>query len=77
MIEMLKSEELVTRLGGRFKLTVLVQRRWKQLMEGARPLVDRKGRGDLEVALDEIMQEKISFDFDAAEDVTPPEEAIR
>ena len=64
MIDALKSDEIVTKLGGRFKLTALIQRRLRELvMDGARPLVDRDGRTDLEVVIEEILQEKIAPDF--------------
>ncbi len=68
MIEALKSEEIVDKVGGRFKLTALIQRRLQQLVEGARPLVERDGRTDLEIVIEEILQDKItlSFDEDAA-----------
>lgn len=67
MIEALKSDEIVAKAGGRFKLCALIQRRLVQLMEGARPLVDRDGRSDLEVAIDEVLQNKITLDFDASQ----------
>ncbi|MCB9846541.1 MAG: DNA-directed RNA polymerase subunit omega [Phycisphaeraceae bacterium] len=63
MIEALKSDELARRLGGRFKLCALIQRRLVELMDGARPLVDRRGRSDLEVAIDEILQEKVTLEY--------------
>ena len=64
MIEALKSDEIVNKLGGRFKLTALIQRRLRELViDGARPLVDRNGRTDLEVIIDEILQDKIAPDF--------------
>ncbi|MSR18954.1 MAG: DNA-directed RNA polymerase subunit omega [Phycisphaerales bacterium] len=66
MIEALKSDAIVEKLGGRFKLTALIQRRLGQLIEGARPLVDRDGRSDLEVVIDEIMQSKITIDWEAS-----------
>ncbi len=66
MIEALKSEEIVNKFGGRFKLCTLIQQRLGQLMEGARPLVDRDGRSDLEVVIEEIMQDKITLDWDDA-----------
>lgn len=69
MIEALKSEEIVNRIGGRFKLCALIQRRLVQLMDGARPLVDRDGRSDLELAIEEIVQGKIVYEFDPAADV--------
>ncbi len=65
MIEALKSDDIVNKMGGRFKLCTLVQRRLEQLIDGARPLVDRRGRSDLEVVIDEIMQDKITLDWDA------------
>lgn len=63
MIEALKSNEIAEKVGGRFKLTVLIQRRLVELLDGARPLVDRNGRSDLEVVIDEIMQDKITIDW--------------
>lgn len=63
MIEALKSDEIVNKMGGRFKLCTLVQRRLEQLIEGARPLVEREGRSDLEVVIEEIMQDKITLDW--------------
>ncbi len=66
MIEALKSDEIVDRMGGRFKLCVLIQRRLVQLMDGARPLVEREGRSDLELVIEEIVQGKIAYDFDPA-----------
>lgn len=64
MIEALKSDEIVQKVGGRFKLTALIQRRLKELIvDGARPLVEREGRTDLELVIEEIMQDKIAPDF--------------
>ncbi|MBL0926483.1 MAG: DNA-directed RNA polymerase subunit omega [Phycisphaerales bacterium] len=60
MIEALKSEEIVSKAGGRFKLCALIQRRLVQIMDGARPLVERHGRSDLELVIEEILQDKIT-----------------
>jgi DNA-directed RNA polymerase subunit omega len=76
MIETLKSDSIVDKLGGRFKLTALIQRRWAELLQGARPLIDREGRSDLELAIEEVRQEKITIDFESAGDITPPDEAL-
>ena len=59
MIETLLTDELIQKIGGRFRLTALIQRRWVQLMQGARPMVDTKGRTDMEVVLHEIIEGKI------------------
>mgnify|MGYP006276409105 CR=1 FL=1 len=66
MIEALKSDEIVQKLGGRFKLTALIQRRLAELVDGARPLVDRDGRTDFEVVIEEIVQDKITIDWEAS-----------
>ena len=66
MIEALKSDEIVHKVGGRFKLTALIQKRMIELMDGARPLVDRGHMTDLEVVIQEIMQDKIAIDYEAS-----------
>jgi DNA-directed RNA polymerase subunit omega len=67
MIEALKSDEIVNKVGGRFKLTALIQKRMFELMDGARPLIDRKdGMTDLEVVIQEILQDKIAIDYEAS-----------
>ena len=72
MIEALKSDEIVHKVGGRFKLTALIQKRMIELMDGARPLVERKsGQTDLEVVIEEILQDKIAIDYAASGLATP------
>lgn len=67
MIEALKSDEIVHKVGGRFKLTALIQKRMLELMDGARPLVERTGaQTDLEVVIQEILQDKITIDYEAS-----------
>ncbi len=63
MIEALKGEDIVQKAGGRFKLCALIQQRVRELMEGARPLVERKGRSDIEIAIEEIAQDKITLEY--------------
>ncbi|MFK7883410.1 MAG: DNA-directed RNA polymerase subunit omega [Phycisphaerales bacterium] len=72
MIEALKSDEIVQKVGGRFKLCALIQRRLEQLVDGARPLVERDGRSDLEIVIEEILQDKITLSFE--DDSAPVEE---
>lgn len=59
MIETLKNDEIIDKLGGRFKLTALIQRRMVQLLHGARPMVDDKGLTLMELVIREIMEDKI------------------
>ncbi|MGA2233314.1 MAG: DNA-directed RNA polymerase subunit omega [Tepidisphaeraceae bacterium] len=63
MIEALKSDEIVAKVGGRFKLTALIQKRILELMDGARPLVERGNMTDLETVIQEILQDKIAIDY--------------
>jgi DNA-directed RNA polymerase subunit omega len=74
MIEALKSEDLIHRVGGKFKLTALIQRRMGELIEGTRPLVERRpGMTDLEVVIQEILEDKIAIDYDRS-DIAKPDE---
>lgn len=76
MIEALRSEEIVRKVGGRFKLTALLQKRVLELVQGARPLVDRKpGMTNLEVAIEEVLADKIAIDYEKS-DIPHPEEII-
>ncbi|MEE9212538.1 MAG: DNA-directed RNA polymerase subunit omega [Phycisphaeraceae bacterium] len=63
MIEALKDDKIVNQVGGRFKFTALVQHRIRELMDGARPLVERHGRSDFEVAVQEVVEGKITYDM--------------
>ncbi len=72
MIEALKSEEIIDKVGGRFKLTALIQKRLVELMQGARPLVDRKkGQTDMEVVIQEILDDKIGIDYEESDVLEP------
>ena len=74
MIEALKSDEIVKKVGGRFKLTALIQKRMVELVQGARPMVERtRGMTDMEVVVQEILEEKIGIDYEKS-DVPTPEE---
>ena len=37
-----------------------------ELMDGARPLVDREGMTDLETVVQEILQDRIAIDYEAS-----------
>ncbi len=63
MIEAFRHDDLVVKVGGRFKLCALIQRRWLQIMQGARPMVETKGLTELEIIVKEIVEGKIDIDF--------------
>ena len=58
----LKEEEIVNKVGGRFKLSTLIQKRMVALNTGARPLVDVRGGDRMAIVLQEILQDKIYLD---------------
>ena len=62
MLEELKEEEIVNKVGGRFKLSTLIQKRLVQLNQGSRALVQMDASDKMKVVLQEILQDKIYLD---------------
>ena len=62
MLEELKEEAIVNKVGGRFKLSTLIQKRLVALNAGARALVEVPSGDKLETVIQEIMQDKIFLD---------------
>ena len=62
MHEELKEEGIVNKVGGRFKLSTLIQKRMVALNTGARPLVDMKTVDKMAIVVQEILQDKIFLD---------------
>jgi DNA-directed RNA polymerase subunit omega len=63
MLEELKEEQIVNKVGGRFKLSTLIQKRMIALNQGSRPMVDPRGLDKMTVVIREIMQDKIYLDM--------------
>ena len=59
MLEELKEEFIVNKVGGRFKLSTLIQKRLVQINRGSRPLVEMNTDDKMEVVIQEILQDKI------------------
>ncbi len=59
MLDELKEEAIVNKVGGRFKLSTLIQKRLVQLNRGSRPLVDMNSEDKMEIVIQEILQDKI------------------
>lgn len=64
MIEALKEEEIVNKVGGRFKLSTLIQKRLVQLNQGSRALVNIDTHDKMSIVLQEIVQDKIFLNMD-------------
>ena len=62
MLDDLKEEGIVIKVGGRFKLSTLIQKRMIALNKGARPLVAIKTSDNMAIVVQEILQDKIYLD---------------
>lgn len=72
MIEVLKDDRIINKVGGRFKLTALIQKRYLELLQGARPAVKREaGMTDLELIVQEILEDKLCIDYENSDVPTP------
>jgi DNA-directed RNA polymerase subunit omega len=62
VFEELKEEEIVNKVGGRFKLSALIQKRLVALNTGAKPLVEISSMDRMQTVLQEILCDKIYLD---------------
>ena len=62
MLDELKEEEIVNKVGGRFKLSTLIQKRMVALNTGARPLVNANSADKMAIVIQEILEDKIFLD---------------
>ena len=69
MLEELKDEKLIQKVGGRFKLTALIQKRLVYLNKGARSFVDSDKKNKMQVVLQEIMEDKVYLDTDESQSI--------
>jgi DNA-directed RNA polymerase subunit omega len=80
MHDELKEEGIVNKVGGRFKLSTLIQKRMIMLNTGARPLVEVRGGDKMTIVIQEILQDKIYLDESDSVQTRPqlpPNEATR
>ncbi len=84
MIDALREDELVNKVGGRFKLSTLIQKRLVSLNSGARPMVEKEGLDKMNIVIQEILQDKIFLDTEmnvqvaaGAGEGAPPELDLR
>jgi len=61
MFDALRDEKIINKVGGRFALSTLLQKRLVAIKKGARELVPTKGLTPVEVVFKEIMEDKISL----------------
>jgi DNA-directed RNA polymerase subunit omega len=76
MLEELKEEQIVNKVGGRFKLSTLIQKRMIALNQGARPLVEMRGADKMTIVIQEIVQDKIFLDLSGDLQTNEPSEDV-
>ena len=74
MLDELKEEYIVNKVGGRFKLSTLIQKRMIALNQGARPLVDLRTSDKMAIVVQEIIQDKIFLDLSGHMQTSEPTE---
>jgi DNA-directed RNA polymerase subunit omega len=63
MLDELKSDKIINKVGGKFKLAALIQKRMEELMQGSRPLIEEtEGKTMMEIVIQEILQDKITIE---------------
>ena len=55
-------DQMAEKFGGRYKLTVLIQKRLKELVKGAQKRTDLEDRNLINVVMDEIRTGKVTFE---------------
>lgn len=73
MLTSTEIEQLSEKFGGRYKLTVLIQKRLKELVKGAQKLVDVEDRNLINVVLEEIRQGKVGLEGQTLEEALKEE----
>lgn len=74
MIDALREEGIVNKVGGRFKLSTLIQKRLVALNAGSRPLVELNTNDKMEIVVQEILQDKIYLDTELKVQTAVPTE---
>ena len=54
-------DELETKVGGRFKLTALLQKRIRELVAGAPRLIESNSENPIDIAIEEVRANKIEL----------------
>ena len=62
MLDEFREDAIARKVGGRFKLTAMIQKRMVALNRGARPLVDLNTKDLMQIVVAEIIGDKIYLD---------------
>ena len=76
MLDALQEERIVRKVGGRFKLSTLIQKRLVALNQGSPVLVDMDTPDKMNIVIQEILQDKIYLDTDSNLRIAEPDAGI-
>jgi DNA-directed RNA polymerase subunit omega len=66
-----KIQEAQERIGGPFAMTAILQKRVRELVQGSRPLVETNLTRPIEIALEELLANRLNLEYDAEANEPP------
>ena len=66
-----KIQEAQERFGGPFAMTAILQKRVRELVQGSRPLIETDKVRPIDIALDELLENRLNLEYGTPKD-TPP-----
>jgi DNA-directed RNA polymerase subunit omega len=70
-----KIQEAQERFGGPFAMTAILQKRVRELVQGARPVVETNKTRPIDIALEELLKDRLSLEYyDASDAPNAPED---
>lgn len=66
-----KIQEAQERFGGPFAMTAILQKRVRELVQGSRPLIETTLTRPIDIALEELLQNRLTLESEEGEGALP------
>ena len=66
-----KIQEAQERFGGPFAMTAIIQKRVRELIQGSRPLVETSKTRPIDIALEELLANRLTLEYNPEEEQLP------
>ena len=66
-----KIQEAQERFGGPFAMTAILQKRVRELVQGSRPLIETDKVRPIDIALDELLDDRLNLEYGVESDAPP------
>jgi DNA-directed RNA polymerase subunit omega len=66
-----KIQEAQERFGGPFAMTAILQKRVRELVQGSRPLIETDKVRPIDIALDELLENRLNLEYGPEGDARP------